>query len=397
MSLFFSRKMYRELTTSGSTTIRYRRYDGSLSEPIQLYVVYRFDQARVFVNSESRLVTQLYLRGGYAKDHLTRTQADNAPEMIDESDPLRFAMNRFAILDDPRFPLVEIVGARFQTAIPGRVTSRDTGLGVPDASVKVEGTDAAGTSWGDGRILLPIIKEPFRTFTVTAEAPGYAPFRGEFDFSQTNAFPLKIELTPQPAVGDYVWVTAKSFDALAKVDDPRLSDVVRRELAGDTQLAALVPLSAVEYGASEERAFLLFDNRDFSFVGVGEDGLHASSDFLGGVAKDWFKSAWAATRGKAKPYQVPQGVLNYYFGHIAAWYVYSAGRLDAVADMINGKSFEDLGHAQAISRARQWIDGMCGLLKTVVVGKPGVDADMYRAGFLDALKAFDSNPAWRGQ
>ena len=344
------------------------------------------------MNNQLHKVTALSLTGGWEKDHLTGDKAANAPDLPDPSDPTKCLMNNFEILDDPTFPLTNITEARFQTSIPGRVTAADTGLGVPDAAVAVEGTDARGTTWGDGRLVLPILKEPFRKFAVTASAPGYAPWRQEIDFAAADAFPLSIALVRQPSKDAYIWVGGPAADAaLAQVDSPRVRDLVHLELDGHANRAALVLRGTVPYGAGDRRAFLVFDTAGGSFFGVGEDGLHASSSFVGGVASDWAKGGLTGT-----PYAVPQSAVNYYSGHLAAWYVYSAGRLDAITEMMDGKTFDNLGHGHAMALAREWIDGMSAALGSALAGQAGVNGDLFRAGFEDALKAFDSNPAWRG-
>lgn len=92
-----------------------------------------------------------------------------------------------------------------------------------------------------------------------------------------------------------------------------------------------------------------------------------------------------------------QDVVNCYAGHLAGWYVYSAGRLDAISKMMDGETFTDLGHEHAMKFANAWIEGMSGALDGFVAGKAGVNGDMYKTGFKAALNFFDSHPEFRGR
>ncbi|MEW6356728.1 MAG: hypothetical protein AB1696_10400 [Planctomycetota bacterium] len=398
MNVCLSRKMHRELKEKGETVIRYMKKDRALSDTIKLFLCKR-EAVPIFVNNQPRQVPVLYVAGGYVKDN---PQKEDYGKVKDIRDPGNNSiMNKFVILDNARFPLVDVRNARFQTAIPGRVTSAKTGFGIPDVQVTVEGTEAIGTTWGDGRLLLPIIKKPFAAFTVTATKRGYAPYRQEINFITPNALPLNITLTPQPEKEDYVWVTDKDADAqLAKLEGlDRSKDLIRRALAEAPDLAVLAPTKRIPCGASAVHAWLIFDNANFHITGVTEDGLHAASG-LGGFINDWARNGIGAGLGVGgSPYETQTGAINYYSGFIASWYAYSAGKLDAISRMMDGEEFDDLGHSHAIRFAKAWLEGMSPVLDTPLgVGRlAGIRSAQFKAGFMKGLEFFEKNPEFRGE
>ncbi|NOZ19912.1 MAG: hypothetical protein GXP25_02360 [Planctomycetes bacterium] len=397
LNVCFSRKMHRELKEKGETVIRYMKSDQSLSDPIKLFVCKTAD-IPIFVNNRPRQVPALWVAGGYVKEN---PQKEDYEKVKDIRDPGNNAiMNKFIVLDNARFPLVDIRNARFQTAIPGRVTSAKTGFGIPDVQVTVEGTEAKGTTWGDGRLVLPIIKKPFATFTVTATKRGYASYRREINFLAPNALPLNIQLAPRPEKEDYVWVNAKNADTqLAKLDGlDRSKDLIRRALMEAPDLVALAPTKRIAHGGSAVHAWLLFDNANFHITGVTEDGLHAAAG-LGGFIKDWAKNGAKAGLGVGgSPYEMQTGAINYYSGFIASWYAYSAGKLDAISRMMDGEEFDDLGHSHAIKFAKAWLEGMSAVLDTPFgVGRAaGIRSEQFKAGFAKGLEFFEKNPEFRG-
>jgi hypothetical protein len=391
--LFFSRKMIRELREKGETIIRYRKYDNTLTEPIKLFLCDKVNLGTT-INGRPAKLEVLYCAGDFVKDNPTRRPYGQTTPIVDTTSPSKDVINRWRVLNDPKFPLTAVSDCSFQTTIPGTVVSKPTGQGVPDATVTVEEPGVRGTTWGDGRFMLPILRQRFATFTVTANKPGYEPLRKSVDFTKPESFPIALELVPLAQRDDLIWVDADHVAQQGqRISSARIRDLVQREIGGRAGVWALVPTERVPYGGSTAQAFLVFDESDFSIVGVGEDGLHVSSDLTAGLLKDYAKHAWDAYQGKdPPPYAVQQDAINYYFGHVAAWYVYSGGRLDAVTEMMGGKRFDDLGHGLAMTEARQWIDSMGKALDHKLAEKAGVNREAFRAGFLAALKAFDESP-----
>lgn len=397
MFLMASRAVYRELKDSGETVIRYMKSDGSLTDPIKLYLTHRAEQD-VWVNNRERKLGVLYAAGGYEKDHPEKKPyKDVAPIRVGGG----WEVNRWKILDNDLYPLIGVGGSRLQTVIPGRVVSAQTGLGIPDAQVAVEGTDAKGTSWGDGRFLLPVIRKQFGTFTVSASRPGYAPAKVPVDFTKPDAFPMTLKLAPHPRGEDFVWVTAKDADARLKEVDTsdRVRDLIRRALKENATLAALVPKQRVALGGALMHAWLLLDPVNFHITGVTEDGLHGSS-FAGGMARDWASNGARSALGGGSPYEAQTGAINYHAGFISSWYAYSAGKLDAIGKMIDGEEFADVGHAHAMQFAMDFLNGMKGLTEGAggMAGRmAGFRGAQFKAGFMAGLAFFERNPVFRGQ
>jgi hypothetical protein len=113
--------------------------------------------------------------------------------------------------------------------------------------------------------------------------------------------------------------------------------------------------------------------------------------------KDYVKNAALGALGKGSPFETQQGAINYYSGHVAAWYVYSAGRLEAIARMMDGEEFEDLGHRHAMGFARDWLHDMSAAISSVPGMLAGVRSEQFIAGFEAALAFFDSNPDFSGR
>ncbi|NIA20560.1 MAG: hypothetical protein GWP05_01025, partial [Anaerolineaceae bacterium] len=363
MFLMASREVHRELKEKGETTIRFMNWDGTLTDPIKLYLTDR-KEATIYVNSRKRTIGVLYAAGGYVKDNPQKKPYEEVKPILVKD---RWETNRWQILDNDLYPLIGIPGSRFQTALPGRVVSAATGLGIPDAKVVVEGTNAAGTTWGDGRFLLPVIRKRFGEFTVSASREGYAPRKVKINFTEPDAFPIILKLVPRPRPEDFVWVTAGEAEAELKKTEAtdRVGDLVRAALSENPELAALVPKRRIALGGSFTQAWLLFDSANFQITGVTEDGLYGSS-FGGGMVRDWASNGARAGLGMGgSPYETQTGVINYYSGFISSWYAYSAGKLDAISQMMDGKEFTDIGHAHAMKFAMDFLNGMSGLTEGV--------------------------------
>jgi len=400
MSLMASRKVHRELVENGQTVVRVMKADRSLTKPIRLYLCGRHPLP-VRVNTEVRLMPFLMAAGGWDADDPPKLEFGKTPR-IDDTD--KTPLNQWIIMDDPRYPLLQGLGASFQTDMPGRVVSRHTGIGVAGAEVRVEETGQTARSWGDGQFSLGFFPVPLGPATLAASAKGYKPSRTTVNLADPAMHPLTLELEPLPPSNRFVLVRAQNADkrlAELKTTD-RVRDLIRLALADAPHLAALAPVEPSPLGPVRVHAWLLLDPRTFHITAVTEDGLHGAS-FAGAMAADWAKNAGkaAVVPGLASPYETQTGVINYYSGHIAAWYVYSAGKLDAISRMMDGEEFEDLGHAHAMGLAKRFLAGLSpameGLTGLAVEELGGISGDQFKAGFLDALAFFDSHPGYRGR
>lgn len=400
MFLFASREVLAELKAKGETIIRYIDNNGKKSDEIKLFVTDRAER-EITVNNRIRKVPIIYAAGSYLKDNPTKKPWAEV-EVIKLPPPLEYATNKWGILDNEHFPLIGIAGSKFQTAIPGRITSANSGLGIPDVRVTVEGTGSQGTTWADGRLILPVVKKAFATFEVTASHPGYEPLRTSIDFTKPDAFPLNLTLTPRPNPGDFVWVKESDLDTVLPTVETsdRARDFIRTALTERPRLLALVPKRRPVFGGSDSHAWILFDPDHLQFVGVTEDGLHGSS-MVGGMTKDWAKNAAAqAGLGQGTPYDMQTGAINSFAGYTASWYAYSAGKLNAVTQMMGGTEFDDVGHASAMKFALDFLKGMQALNKGAggFAGQVvGYRKEQFEAGFMEGLKFFESNPVFRGQ
>ena len=384
MFLLASRKVHRELTAKGETTIRYLKANGTFTDPIKLFLVERTTKT-VYVNNRPRKLPFLWAAGGWVKDKPSRKPWKDVKKILIDN---IWTANRWGILDNPQFPLIGIAGAHFQTALPGRVVSAKTALGVPDAKVAVKGTKSSTVTWGDGRFQLPLIKGRLETHTVTVSHPNYAPLSVKVDLAKPDALPMKLELVPQVAPERFVWVKADNADAqLAKVKtSDRVRDLIRQALADEPHLVALVPTTRTPFGMGEIHAWMLLDPRDMHITGVTEDGLHGASSAVG----------WARRGGQ----DIRTGAMSAYAGYISSWYVYSAGRLDAIGKMMDGETFGDHGHRHAMRFAVAWLNGMESLIGSGLAGAAsraaGVNSELFKAGFMAGLSFFESNPDFSG-
>ncbi len=404
--LMFSRQMLRELKQQGHTVVRYRDRYNKLSDPLKLYLCGR-READVLVNNKPRKLAVLDVGGGYLKDNLPKQDFKDVKKIPEQTCPYKSAMNRWEVLDNPVSPISGVKGLRFQTVLPGRVVSSRTGLGVPDAKVSVGRTSASGTTWADGRFLLPVMKEPLGRFEVTVKAAGYAPFSAEMDLSAIDAFPLHITLTPNHEGGRLVWIDHKTLGKLAQIDTPRVRDLVRAAIQDDPRLVALVPPQRVHYGMGSTHAWLLFDRDRFHFTAVTEDGLHGTA----GDVWQWMHDKPAGMMIKEYstmdppveldrdqgPTKMHEGAINFFAGYVASWYAYSAGKMDMLSKMLEGQEFDDVGHAHAMKFALDFLESMQDGVNSYPAQYFGADGMVYNAGFRAGLQFFERNPVYRGE
>ncbi|MDH3591728.1 MAG: carboxypeptidase-like regulatory domain-containing protein [Planctomycetota bacterium] len=394
--LMFSREMMRELKEKGYTTAQYRDRNRKLSEPMKLWLCERGVET-LYLNNKPYQVPILKVAGGYAQDDAPK-QPYAKVKVIEDPTFKGTPMNKWTVMDDDRFPLVNMRGTRVQTSIPGRVTSTATKLGVPGATIEVAGTGVSGTTAADGRLLLPVIRKPFDVFKVVAKARGYETKVVEIDFRKQDAFPLNLALTPAPDPEAFIRVDANSFAALDQVDDNRLRALVRMSIEDASGSFALVPRNEVPYGPARARAWMLIEPGTLHTSFATSDGLFG---VVGNVSK-WldrtpgkvFKELSGVVPG---PKDVQGSAVSAYSGYIASWYAYSAGKLQAVTAMMDGHEFKDLGHKHAIGFALQFLKSMEKGMDSFAAKHLGANAKAYKEGFMAGLRFFESHAEYRGK
>lgn len=345
---FFGRDMYRELDERGRTDFRYGRHDYSLTEPIRLFVKER-TRKTILVNNREREVPVMVLEGTWAADAGEEIEPDGYEPIVVEHDGDTNTVNRWVILDHPRFPfslgsLERIV--RIQTRLPVRVVDAATGEGVGGAAVSLlaPGERLTSETWPDGRAWLPVLKQPFGKFPVRVAAPGYREWSGEVDLNQEGAIPIEVELERAPPdLGDEVmWITADNLDAeIGKLEGRRhTADAVRDTLEGGGNLAVMIPKEPVAMAGGPTHAWYVHDLDTGHFTAVTEDLLHGS------------------TRQT-----MAEGVA-FLHGFFVPWWGYAAGRLDAIElEVFHGAEFQDGGHRHAMAWARRLSEDTVEIMK----------------------------------
>lgn len=362
---FLGREAFRELKSTGTTVVRVRQGDRSDTQPIRLWV-YNRHRSVLTVNNRRIEVPVITVAGALDAPGITKPETlGKVPEL---RDPVGGApLNVFTVLDDDRYPLFNFLGATVQTAIPGRVTDKESGAGVPMARVRIVEPDLATLSWPDGRFSLPLIKEPFKEFTVEVEAPGYRPYRVKVDFGVSDSLPLKLALEPAPEAGGFdtidrsnvaVALPATRFGARSKA-------LIAEAISANGNLSVAVPRFALysPYGATE--AWIEFDTKQMTEYPRMVDGLYGStsrrtSGWIDGVADAWDLygvdvKKWAGDKALDKVRKLPSAVVSYYLGRIASWYLFAAGTLDSVGMAIEqgGATLEAM-YKNAVKKAYEY-------------------------------------------
>ncbi len=387
-NFFCSQAVYRELQEEGQSVIEHWGPWGN-SDPIRLFLCETREHT-IHVNGRPRTVQALYAAGDYAADESPQKPYDEVEPFGGHSGG---SANRWIILDDPQVPLFLTADGEvsFRSVIPGNVVSQETGYGIPGVEITIEGAGSSGRSWGDGRFRLPLFEGRFTTYAVHAACPGYEPLRVEVDFSQRDALPLRLELTPKVDPDLFAWVSQENADEVFAdaTWPPRVQHLVRTALQENPDVVVLLPRRRVAIGASASYVWLLFDQADFHVVGVTEDGLHGSAVW-GAMLEDWVKNGMA---DEPCPFDMQSGAIQYFAAYFMSWYAYSAGRIDAL-----GTEHDKDGHAYAIAVAKAFLDRLDSITDTTAGGyvsdKLGFKKKQFMAGFMDGLAYFESEPTF---
>lgn len=385
-NFFSSRAVLQELKETGQSVITHQG-PWVESDPIQLFLCEIRDRT-ILVNGQPREVQALYAAGGFVKDQPTKRPFDEVEPFGGHSGG---PANRWIILDDPVVPLFLDGEVSFRSVIAGTVVSRATGLGIPGVQVSVEGAGSAGTSWGDGRFRLPLFEGRFGTYAVSAVCPGYEPLRVEVDFTRRDALPLQLELSPRVDSELFAWLSKENLEEVFQGSrwPARVQHLVRVAVGENPDLVVMLPRRRIAIGGSASYAWLLLDQSSYHITGVTEDGLHGAA-IWGAMFEDWVKNAGAE---EPNPIDMQTGAINYFAAYFAAWYVYSAGRIDAL-----GTEYDDQGHAYAMKVARAFLENLDSITGSLaggaVAGKLGFKKEQFMAGFLDGLAYFESEPTF---
>jgi hypothetical protein len=270
---------------------------------------------------------------------------------------------------------------------PGKLRSASNGFPVYNAEVTVETTKSKGKSWPTGDFMLPIIQKPFEIFTVTVRHPDFEPWSEELDIRERETFDRlrEIRLTPRARTDAFTWVVPEAIDAgFSKISDEQTKRFIREAMEDNPALQAMVPLNGVPHGMGIETAWLLFDRETSHITAVTSDGLHGAV----GMVKDKVQEA-AEGAG--------QNAISAYGGFISSWYVYSAGKLEALNGSMSGGDFADLGHAHAKAFAMNFLKKMLDGLDNYFAEQVCANKDACKEGFLRGLAFFDQHPEYRGE
>lgn len=369
-----SRKALRLLKADGSTLLRHKHEDGSISEPLRLFVMERHP-FQFSLNGREFKVQVLQIWGDYEKEKPEKPKAGEAWKVLKE--PNGQAFNSFLVLDDDEYPFLMYWGTFGQSAVTGSVTDVATGRGVGEARVTVREAGVATETWPGGTLTLPVIAKPFAEFEVVVEAAGYKPFTAKLDFRLADTFPLALKLQPLPRQVDFTWLTKDDAEGkLAGLGlDEHSKRLIRDVLAERPGLAVCVPGFAVFADWGPADAWFEVDVANGDVYGRLADGLYGST--IGG---------WALSKAAPSPYALQHQAISYFSGRIAAWYLFAAGALDAVGSHMENPAMtmKDM-HRHAVARMREFAKMYEGWAFSVP-GNPAVKNGAFKKGLKDGME-----------
>jgi len=312
-----SRSAFRELKEKGSVVLRVIGANEERLEPIRFFLMERQKRA-IPVNSVAQTFDVLRIEGEYESKNPKKPEKGKRFPGIKDSKGL-FVGNQF-VLDDPDYPIFVPWSGFIQSSVQGTVVDEATGHGLDGAQVFLKGPDVTGVSWPGGTFTLPTFRTPFAEFEVRAEAEGYEPLVKRIDFRDSSVFPLRLALKPVEQGDPFAFVTKESLATLEGLALEEHSKSLIRSAIGERQrLVAIVPRFAVAGDAGAVDAWMELDPDTGEIYGRMQDGLYGASSGAG----------WNISNVQ-KPFKMQRKVINYYFGRIAAWYLFAAGALDSV-------------------------------------------------------------------
>ncbi len=239
---------------------------------------------------------------------------------------VRIGTSEVAILDDPLFPvgmadrLVEV-----QAPVRGRVLDRK-GLGVAGAELR-SGDRTLAVTWVDGRFRLPA--GPPRKLKLAVCSRGTV--LGEHEVDTGAAGLEEVVLRVDRLRTELVWIGSANSGDLEALP---VSEQVKRHARRFVEAGQLVvmPNREIEFGGFSTSGFYAFDPTSGSYVGVTEDGLHGATGATREAWRSALESAAGDLSGAAEELRSGGGGLGQVHmlrGAIAAWWIYSAYRVEA--------------------------------------------------------------------
>lgn len=350
-----SRRAFRELKEKGSVVLKAIGSNEEKLEPIRLFLVSK-TKLSLAVNNVPREFDVIWIQGDYESKNPKKPVPGQPYEGVKDAKGLNVSSHY--VLDDPDYPFFMPWSAFIQSSVQGRVVDAETGRGIDGASVSLKGPNVSTRSWPGGTFTFPTFRTPFGEFELRAAAEGYEPLLQTVDFRNASSFPLRIALRPNAQGDPFAFVTK---DTLAGLDGLSLEEhskaLIRAAIAERPQVVAIVPRFAVACDAGAVDAWLELDSVSGEIYGRMQDGLYGASTGAG----------WNISNVQ-KPYKMQRKVLNYFFGRIAAWYLFAAGALDSVEKTMDnpGMTMRDM-HRNAVKVARD----LAKMYDTWVLKVPG--------------------------
>jgi hypothetical protein len=238
----------------------------------------------------------------------------------------RMGPSEVAVLDDPLFP-VGMADRLVQVRAPvrGRVVDRQ-GVGVAGVKVEFDGA-AVATTWVDGRFRMAAGRP--RKITLGIRSRGAVIGEVEIDTASVG-LEEQVIVVDRPRT-ELVWVGPGSVE---KLDALPLSAQARRHARRyvESRQLVVVPNREVDLGELSTVGFYAFDPPTGTFVGVTEDGLHGATAAAEEAWRSALESAAKDLKGAAEEVHKGEGGpahLHMLRGAIAAWWIYSAYRIES--------------------------------------------------------------------
>jgi hypothetical protein len=335
-----SRKAYRQLKDKGSAVLNVIGANAEKLPPIRFYVMGSY-KISIPVNSVPKVFDYLWIEGVLEGEKAQKPGPDGPFPGVKDSKGL--TVSRHYVLDDPDYPIFIPWNGFIQSSVQGTVVDAETGHGLDGARVFLKGPDVTAVSWPGGTFTFPTFRTPFGDFEVRVEAEGYEPLVTKIDFRESKVFPLRLALKPLHQGDPFAFVTKDTLGTLADIAlEEHSKALIRSAIAERPQVVAIIPRFAVAGDAGPVDAWMELDASTGEMYGRMQDGLYGASSGAG----------WNISNVQ-KPFKMPRKVINYFFGRIAAWYLFAAGALDSVEKAMDNPAMTlKQMHQNAIKVAR---------------------------------------------
>lgn len=377
-----SRKAFRELKEKGTVVLKVIGANEERLEPIRFFNMFE-RSLTIPVNNVDRTFKVLWINGDYESKKPKKPGPNEAFEGVKDAQGI-FVSGHY-VLDDPDYPFFMPFSGFIQSSVQGQVVDAETGRGLDGVRINLKGPNVATTSWPGGSFTFPTFQTPFGEFEIRAAVDGYEPLLTTVDFRDTKSFPLRLALRPQAQGEPFAFVTKDTLPSLDGMElEAHSKALIRAAIEERPQVVAIVPRFAVAGDAGPVDAWLELDSVSGEIYGRMQDGLYGASSGAG----------WNISNVQ-KPYKMQRKVLNYFFGRIAAWYLFAAGALDSVEKHMDKPSMtmKDM-HRNSIKVARD-LAKMYDSWVLKVPGNPVTDRSFLK-GLRDGLEWADKyyGEAW---